>query len=109
MIPPFMFFTWTFIAATPDFRCRLPYETDDYNAEMNELFTRTYKPTEEDCTTYQQGISLKECQQCYARVFMRNTSLISNLQTCNNYVFDQSIYKKTLVEEVSHSIFCNAK
>ncbi|CAF1248938.1 unnamed protein product [Rotaria sordida] len=99
MVPPLIFYTWSFTAATPDFRCSLPLESDAYNSQMNHLYDTTYKPTIDDCATHQKLLSLKECQRCFIRIATHNTTSISKLHKCQDYVFDRSIYKKTLVEE----------
>ncbi|CAF3829066.1 unnamed protein product [Rotaria sordida] len=99
MVPPLIFYTWSFTAATPDFRCSLPLESDAYNSQMNHLYDTTYKPTIDDCATHQKLLSLKECQRCFIRIATHNTTSISKLHKCHDYVFDRSIYKKTLVEE----------
>ncbi|CAF0791707.1 unnamed protein product [Adineta steineri] len=100
MVPPIMVYTWSFTAATPDFRCRHPTQiSDTYNNKSNELFSKFYQPTETECKLHQKLASLKECQRCYRKSYSSNRSTINNLQTCDNYVFDRSIYKKTLVEE----------
>jgi len=103
MVPPIMVYTWSFTAAIPDFRCQQPLESlDTYNDKSNELFNKTYRPTEDECTFYQKTISFKECQRCYRKSNLsNNSSRINQLQTCDNYVFDRSIYKNTLVEEVN--------
>jgi len=105
MVPPIMVYTWSFTAATPDFRCHHPSEIDDtYSNTSNELFNKLYQPTTTECTLHQKLISVKECQRCYRKSEPSNNSINSHLQTCDNYVFDRSIYKKTLVEEVNFVI-----
>lgn len=101
MVPPIMVYTWSFTAATPNFRCHHPTEIQDaYSDTSNELFNKFYQPTKTECTFHQKLISLKECQRCYQKSQASNNSTISHLQTCKDYVFDRSIYQKTLVEEV---------
>jgi hypothetical protein len=96
MLPPIMVYTYTFTAATPDFRCENPQLQlyDHYNLASNELFGSRYQPTEEQCKNEQKHLSLKECQRCYIN---KNHS---GLVKCDQYVFDKIHYKKTLVEEV---------
>lgn len=102
MVPPIMVYTWSFTAAIPNFRCHHPSEVyDTYSDASNELFNKFYQPSENECEFHQKLISLKECQRCYRKSKPSNNSMISNLQTCDSYVFDRSIYKKTLVEEVN--------
>ncbi len=97
-----MVYTWSFTAATPDFRCRNPSKTEDtYDDKSNELFNKFYQPTKDDCIDHQKLISIKECQRCYHKSKPANNSKTSSLETCDDYVFDQSIFQKTLVEEVS--------
>ena len=102
MVPPIMVYTWSFTAATPDFRCHYPsLEQDVYNATLNKLFNTAYEPRADECAHYHNRLSLKECQRCYQRTSeLRNNSTMSNLQKCNGYIFDRSVYRTTLVEEV---------
>jgi hypothetical protein len=93
MVPPIMVYTWSFTAAIPEFQCRHPY-SDISSHLSNDL----YQPTEDQCKLHQKLISIKECQRCYRR---SEPSNISHLEICDSYVFNRSIYKKTLVEEVS--------
>ncbi len=105
MVPPIMVYAWSFTAATPNFRCHHPSEIDDtYTDTSNELFSKLYQPTKNECALHRKLISLKECQRCYRKLEPDNNSTISYLQTCDNYVFDRSIYKTTLVEEVNFII-----
>lgn len=98
-MPPIMVYTWSFTAATPDFRCHHPTNREDtYSNKSNELFTKIYRPTTDECKHYKKMISVKECQRCYRK---SNSSKINQIQTCDNYVFDRSIYQTTLVEEVN--------
>ena len=102
MVPPIMVYTWSFTAATPDFRCHYPStRLDTYDDKSNELFNKIYRPTDDECTLHQKLISVKECQRCYRKSKPNNNSTMKGqLQTCDNYVFDRSIYQNTLVEEV---------
>lgn len=105
MVPPIMVYTWSFSAATPNFRCYNPLEIQDgYNDVSNELFNKFYQPTKDECTYHQKLISVNECQRCYRKSKPTNDSVIGPLQTCDDYVFDRSVYKKTLVEEVNFLI-----
>ncbi len=68
MVPPIMVYTWSFTAATPDFRCHHPSKIHDtYSNTSNELFNKLYQPTKTECTLHQKLISLKECQRCYQK------------------------------------------
>ena len=101
MIPPIMVYTWTFTAATPDFRCHHPLELlDTYNDTSNELFNELYRPTTNECRHHKKFLSLKECQRCYRKIQSSNNTAISKLQQCDKYVFDHRIYISTLVQEV---------
>ena len=105
MVPPIMVYTWSFTAATPNFRCHHPSKSDDaYNAASNKLFNKLYQPSKAECELYHKLISLKECQRCYRNYMPRNSSKIGIPEACDNYVFDRSIYKKTLVEEVNNLV-----
>jgi hypothetical protein len=105
MVPPIMVYTWSFTAATPDFRCHYPSKFDDtYSDTSNELFNKFYQPSKDECEFHYKLISLKECQRCYRKSKPSNNSKISNLQICERYVFDRNFYEKTLVEEVNFRI-----
>ncbi|CAF0825280.1 unnamed protein product [Adineta ricciae] len=97
MLPPIMVYTYSFTAATPNFRCRNPslQSIDKYNQTFDSLFNEDYRPTSEQCLLHQKSLSLKECQRC----FLRSSLINSTLQTCDDYVFDRTYYKKTLIEE----------
>lgn len=99
MLPPIMVYTYTFTAATPEFRCQNPkLSTDDiYNSTSNELFTSNYKPTIEQCEQQQSHLSIKECQRCFIKGEHNG-----QLKNCDRYVYDKVHYKKTLVEEVRY-------
>ena len=98
MLPPIMVYTYSFTAATPNFRCRNPslQSIDEYNQTFNSLFNEDYRPTNEQCSLNQKSLSLKECQRC----FLRSSLVNSTLQTCDDYVFDREYYRDTLIEEV---------
>lgn len=89
-----MVYTYSFTAATPNFRCQNPSKlsNDDYNTISNDLFNEEYKPTKEECSS--KSVSLKECQRC----FIRSTN--NSLEYCQSYVYDKIYYKQTLIEEV---------
>lgn len=96
-----MLYTWSFTAATPDFRCRLPsIFNDSYSKQSNQLFKQLYQPSADDCAAHGTIVSVKECQRCYrkSKPSINSTDRVE-LQTCNDYVFDRSEYNKTLVEE----------
>lgn len=103
MLPPIMVYTYTFTAATPNFRCQNPELTsdDNYNVDSNNIFNSRYKPTKEQCKSEIKHLSLKECQRCYYTQsklpFHQNSS---QLEKCNKYIFERVNYEKTLVEEV---------
>ena len=106
MVPPIMVYAWSFTAATPDFRCRQPDPaTDAYTDLFNDKFKAFYQPSEEQCKREQTRLSLKECQRCYRQSSDNRSATSLELQACETYVFDRSIYKRTLVEEVSCSSF----
>jgi len=94
MLPPIMVYTYTFTAATPDFRCVNPDRLidDRYSNESNAIFTDRYGPTVEQCQRDQKLLSLKECQRCF-----RQSD--DSLEKCSEFVFDKLHYEKTLVEE----------
>ena len=104
MLPSVMVYTYTFTAATPNFRCVNPVtpDTDVYSKGSNELFDSSFKPTKELCDKTYKHLSLTECQRCYIQTGNRNRSLALNgtLEKCSEYVYDREHYTKTLVEEV---------
>lgn len=103
MLPPVMVYAWTFIAATPSFRCRTPF--DDFSASnltMGPLVSSI--PSAAQCYESQKSISLRECQRCFQLVNLTdNYENVAQLGACSGYVFDRTYYQSTLVEEVSYS------
>ncbi len=106
MLPPIMVYTYTFTAATPNFRCNNPeiISADDYSVASNQLFDLKYKPTKDQCESEQKRLSLKECQRCYTqpKFGFNQTRNQSNekLEKCVKYTYEKLYYEKTLVEEV---------
>ena len=76
MLPSIMVYTYSFTAAVPNFHCENKTQV-----------------TKEECSMYQKGISLKECQRCFIR---SNQSI----EPCESYIFDKTYYQTTLTEEV---------
>ncbi|CAF2673341.1 unnamed protein product [Rotaria sp. Silwood2] len=102
MLPPIMVYTYSFTAATPNFRCRNPSQwlNDSYSKTSNSIFNEKYRPTNEECLSNKKSISLKECQRCFIRsTTFNNQSMDDTLQSCQSYVFDRQYYKDTLIEE----------
>ena len=96
-----MVYTWSFTAATPDFRCRNPSIIADVYSELsNDAFNKMYRPTKVECQRHHQFLSLNECQRCHRKSISGDNLTIDNLQPCDDYVFDTSVYRRTLVEEV---------
>ena len=97
MLPPIMVYTYTFTAATPDFRCANTNSSlvDGYSESANRLLTGNYKSFEEQCKNEQSHLSISECQRCY---YQDNST--ARLKKCSKYVFSREHYTKTLVEEV---------
>lgn len=97
MLPPIMVYTYSFTAATPNFRCENPSRPfDDYfNSTLNEIYFQAYRPTRDDCSNHQKGLSLKECQRCFIKTFNS-----SSLQNCPQYIYEKTHYHHTLTEEV---------
>lgn len=107
-----MVYTYTFTAATPNFRCINPeaINSDGYNNIANIDFEQTYQPTKEECNSQQKHLSLNECQRCFIRSSSRNQSKASQpLEKCEKYVYDREHYTKTLVEEVKYSFLLKRK
>ena len=102
MLPPILVYTWTFTAATPSFRCQV--KTDDISeTEISDDRSFRYVPTEYQCRTYKNQLSLEECQRCFHTKnrtlfeYKRNDEV---LKPCTNFVFNRTYYQSTLVEEV---------
>jgi len=98
MLPSIMVYTYTFAAATPNFRCKYPNTTtnDDYKSISKEI-VNIYKPTKEQCEKSQKSLSLAECQRCFISrpTGKRNRTL----RACKSFIYDREFYTKTLVEE----------
>jgi hypothetical protein len=105
MLPPIMVYTYTFTAATPNFRCRNPsaINTDEYSQISNENYNLAFQPTKEQCKNERKHLSLTECQRCYIQSRKSNQSSNTKLEKCDGYVYDRQYYTKTVVEEVKYS------
>lgn len=99
MLPPIMVYTYTFTAATPNFRCANPSITsgDTYTNSSNIRFYVQYKPTIQQCKEQQGHLSISECQRCFLQTGYGG----GNIEPCQEYVFDKTYYTRTLVEEVN--------
>lgn len=93
-----MVYTWSFAAATPSFRCKLN-ENDIFYHNQTSLFSTRTQPDENYCKTNMK-ISVKECQRCYMKIQSKPGT--TQIQSCENYVFDRTYHQYTLVEEVVH-------
>ena len=102
MLPPIMVYTYSFTAATPNFRCENPSRSfDDYfNSTLNDIYSQTYRPSRDDCSINKKGLSLKECQRCFIKNFNS-----SSLQNCPNYIYEKKYYHQTLTEEVDYFLY----
>jgi hypothetical protein len=101
MFPPIMVYTWSFTAATPSFRCRTPFDDMPQVSTTTDILRR-YIPSESQCRQYQSQISISECQRCFETT---NTSGSNNeangqMKACTSFIFDQTYYRSTLVQEV---------
>ncbi|CAF0928905.1 unnamed protein product [Rotaria sordida] len=108
MLPAIMVYTYSFTAATPNFRCRNPLQwlNDSYSTISNSIFNEEYRPTKEQCLSNKKSISLKECQRCFIRsTSINNQSIDDTLKSCQSYVFDRQYYKETLTEK--WTMVCN--
>jgi hypothetical protein len=83
-------YTWSFTAATPSFRCKLNENDKIYSMNVSNIFNWS-QPDEAYCKANMK-ISVKECQRCYIKT--------TEIEACKSYVFDQTYYDYTLVEEV---------
>lgn len=104
LLPPIMVYAWTFIAATPPFKCRLTFDDISLNNLTNEAIS-SYIPSAAQCRESQKTISLKECQRCFHFVNDTNNhgsiNEFGKLAPCKSFSFDRTYYQSTLVEEVS--------
>lgn len=101
MLPPVMVYAWTFIAATPSFRCRTPLD-DIFGTNITKDQFTSYIPTTAQCSASSKIMSLRECQRCFQIVnISENYDVANQLTPCRNFVFDRTYYQSTLVEEVS--------
>ena len=58
MLPPIMVYTWSFTAATPSFRCRIPID-DISGISITDDILHRYIPNESQCREYQSQISIQ--------------------------------------------------
>jgi hypothetical protein len=103
LLPPVMVYAWSFIAATPSFRCRTPFDDLITSNLTSGSSLTSYIPSAAQCHESQRTISLKECQRCFHIV--NNSTYhgnIDGLNACKNFIFDRTYYQSTLVEEVSY-------
>ena len=106
MLPSIMVYTYTFTAGIPKFRCQNPdlIHNDSYNNVLNGLFNENYRPTDNQCHQEHKGLSVEECGKCYIQSRLESNQSSSQfdgkLEKCDKYVFDNTYYTKTLVEEV---------
>jgi hypothetical protein len=91
-----MVYTWSFAAATPDFRCKLADNDYIFNDQHSFLSNRT-QPDEAFCKAHLK-VSVKECQRCYMKTLSKTGAV--DIQSCQDYVFDRTYHQYTLVEEV---------
>jgi hypothetical protein len=99
LLPPVMVYAWSFLAATPSFHCKTPFD-DLLAPNFTDKISSSYIPSADQCYASQKSISLKECQRCFQTV--NNTSVISDLTSCQSFVFDRTYYQSTMVEDVSY-------
>ena len=101
MLPPVMVYAWTFIAATPSFRCQTSSDQFSFS-NLTDSFARGSVPSSSQCRLSQKSISLRECQRCFQVVNITNSdSAHEQLVRCQSFLFDRTYYQSTLVEEVS--------
>ena len=101
MLPPVMVYAWTFIAATPNFRCKLPFD-DLISTNHSKELIAAYIPSDAQCRQSQKSISLRECRRCFQIVNISKTDdTFGELSACRNFVFDRTYYQSTVVEDVS--------
>jgi hypothetical protein len=99
MFPPIMVYSWSFTAATPSFRCRTPID-DMPGVKITDDILRNYIPSESQCRQYQKQISVHECQRCF-QINNKSDEINGHMIACTSFIFDQTFYQSTLVEEVN--------
>ena len=101
MLPPVMVYAWTFVAATPSFRCKTPLD-DPGSANLTDLIVNWAVPSPAQCRESQKTISYGECKKCFQiENITTDDSTAVEFRACQNFVFDRTYYESTLVEEVS--------
>lgn len=101
LLPPVMVYAWTFIAATPSFRCKPPID-DILNTNLNDSSISWAIPDPSQCSATQKHISVRECQRCF--LFINRTDPLGStnqLTSCQYFTFDHTYYQSTIVEDVS--------
>ena len=91
-----MVYTWSFAAGKPSFRCKLSDNDTVFDRYNPILFNQSQLDTEY-CKANMK-ISVKECQRCYKRI--NSTFGVTQIEACQDFVFDRTHYQYTLVEEV---------
>jgi hypothetical protein len=101
LLLPILVYTWTFIAATPSFRCRTALDDTSEVTISNDILNH-YIPSEAQCREYKSQISIRECQRCYQMTNKTKDYKQSDdpLKACTTFIFDRTYYQSTLVEEV---------
>lgn len=102
ILPPILVYTWTFAAATPNFRCRVSFD-DMYDVGTADELLHRYIPSVSECREYKSKISIRECQRCYQSTNKSHhyADINEPLKACTSFIFDRTYYETTLVEEVS--------
>lgn len=96
-----MVYTWSFAAGKPSFRCKF-YDNDTVFDHYNPVLFNQSQPDTAYCKANMK-ISVKECQRCYQKT--NSTLGITQIEACQEFVFDRKYYQYTLVEEVRISYF----
>lgn len=102
MLPPILVYTWTFTAATPSFSCQIA-PNDMSEMQISDEILLRYLPTENQCRTYKNQLSVQECQRCYHtknRTSFGDENDEQILKPCQYFRFNRTYYQSTLVEEV---------
>jgi hypothetical protein len=100
-----MVYTWSFAAATPSFRCKLNENDSVFNNHIPIYYNRS-QPDEAYCKANMK-ISVKECQRCYMKTISKMGT--TQIQPCEDYIFDRKYHQYTLVEEVEIFIIIKQK
>lgn len=97
-IPAIVGFSFSFYAATPSFRCKIPNNTDD----TFEIKSEYHKNLIDKFIPFLSNSSFMGIyEKCTVRSYLDNKSLDNfTINQCNEWVFSKEYYENTLITEV---------